>query len=140
MKKVMFYFSGLSIISAFISLCVVIFWLVYPYKVLEIKDPVFPVVNKTVKQNGELKFVSNYCKYLDITCKTSRFFLNEIIYYIPQTTSHIKIGCQKITISVHVPDTLPPSIYYLQNIYEYQVNPIRTITVIKNTEKFRVIK
>ena len=132
--------SFIILFTAFILVCLVFYWLVYPYKVIEIKDPIFPVMNKVVKQGTILIFTSNNCKYMNIIAKTSRIFVDDLMHYVPQTTSNVRKGCGKINISVIVPETLPSGKYHLQNIYEYKVNPIRTITIIKDTEEFLVVE
>jgi hypothetical protein len=142
MNKLKIYYTA-STILLFLSLAVLsvfIFWAVYPYKVLEIKGEVFPVVNKTIKQGGTLYFVSDNCKYMDISSTTSRAFVNSIIYYIPSTTTNVRMGCGKVTISVPVSKEMPPGKYHLQNIFQYKVNPIRVITVEHNTEMFTIVE
>lgn len=49
-------------------------------------------------------------------------------------------GCHKVNIQVHVPPELPPGKYYLVILYQYKVNPVRTITVKRVTETFKVIE
>jgi hypothetical protein len=133
--------SVLLCISIFM-LGVFAFWAFYPYKTLELKDDVFPILNKdkTIKQGGTLQFVSDNCKYVDLPATTSRAFVNSIIYYVPTTTTNIRKGCGKVTINVSVSRELPPGKYYLHNIFQYKVNPVRIMTVEHNTEPFFVIE
>ena len=116
----------------------VLFWLFYPYKILVFNTPVFSVVTKTVKQGGTLKYISNYCKYVDMTARVNRVFVNDILYSTPEMTSSRETGCHIITIAVSIPRELPVGTYHLENLYEYQVNPIRKIIIEEHTENFTV--
>jgi hypothetical protein len=129
-----------TIIVAWFLMLLVGFWLLYPYKPLVIKDPLFPIVNKIVKQGKNIQFISDNCKNTNLTSKTSRAFVDDIIYYVHPITTNVRKGCGKVIITVPVPDTLPPGKYYLQNIFEYKVNPIRVVSVTHNTENFLVVE
>lgn len=140
MTKLPYYLSIIILVSAIGLMAVLAFWLLYPYQPLVLKDPVFPLVNKVVKQGTDLQFISDNCKNVDLTAHTSRAFVDDIVYYVLPITTSVRKGCGKVTITVPVPSNLPPGKYTLQNIFEYKVNPIRIVTVTHNTEEFEVIK
>ncbi len=140
MKTIFNYLSFAILIGAFIFLLVFGYWAFYPYKVLEFKDPKFPIVSKTVKSGESINFVTNYCKLLDFSSTTTRAFVDSVIYYTLPITSNIKLGCNSTVVNVPVPLALSPGKYYIQNVYEYKVNPIRTIVTTHFTEEFEVIK
>jgi hypothetical protein len=134
--------SFITLTMAFLLISVAIYWLVYPYRVLEIKGSVFPILNenKTIKRGHVLYFESDNCKFMNITATTSRTFVDTLNYYIPMTITNVRKGCGKVTISVPVSELLPPGKYYLHNIFQYKVNPLRTITVEHDTEYFTIIE
>jgi hypothetical protein len=141
MTKVLNFIAFSSIIVAFILLILFGFWEFYPYKVITFSDEYFPVVNKVVPQGGQLQFISNNCKYMDLPAKTSRSLIDDIIYFLPtEVTIMPKTGCNSIVITIDIASTIPPGEYRLQNIYEYQVNPIRQISIIKKTDIFVIVK
>jgi hypothetical protein len=123
---------GLVLLSAY--------WLFYPYKLLEFKDAIYPVINKEVKRGEILYIKTDVCKFTDKVSQTSRSFVDGIVFNIAQTTTSRSAGCVNDNVSIYVPENLPAGEYYLKNIYQYKVNPIRTITYIHNTEKFKVTK
>lgn len=129
-----------ALLMSFILIGLMGFWLIYPYKILSFEDAVYPVINKEVRAGDTLRFVSNYCKSNNLSSETSRAFVDDVISYVPITTSNVPTGCNKITISVPIPPSLPPGKYYLQNFYKYRANPIRTIVEEHNTEGFEIVK
>lgn len=137
-QKIMIIISSLSIFSALVSMILVFFWMLYPYKTLEFQDEVFPVVKKVVNRGEMVYYTSNYCKFFNFPALVTRSFINEIIYVTPSTITNRPSGCHTIKIGVVVPKELPPSNYKLEMTYQIEVNPIRVITIKEDTEMFTV--
>jgi len=140
MKKLLHWSTWLGIITSWCIIVVVVFWEIFPYNIIMFTAPTFPVMNKTVKQGEMVKFVSNYCKFTDISADVSRIFKNEILFYTPPTVGNIKKGCSNVTVAVTVPSELPSGSYVIENVYQYRVNPIRTVIVRHDTDEFRVVE
>lgn len=115
------------------------FWWVFPYKTLEIKQPYY-VVNKTVHQGEVLQYGIEYCKYTDVQSVVRRQFVDGIIYATPEITANLKKGCGKAINTITIPHNLPVGDYYLDITIDYQMNPIRNIIHNAKTEMFSVIK
>jgi hypothetical protein len=111
-----------------------------PYKVLEFKDARFPVITKQVERGDSLIFVSNYCKYVDEPATVSRSFINDFTYATVPIITHAKAGCRSMRVVVYVPPELPLGTYYLHNKFVYKVNPLRTITIVHDSEEFEVVE
>lgn len=140
MSKTFYFFSYLVILSAIVVMSVVGFWLFYPYKTTEFRDKIIKVENDTVKAGEEISYSVSYCKYTDVTPEISKTFVDGIIYVAPGAVSTTKKGCGVNKIHVTVPKNLPPGVYHLELSYRYKVNPVRTIIINTQTEKFTVIK
>lgn len=140
MNRTFYILSWIVITSAIGLMLLVSYWYFFPYNIITFKTDKFIIVNKEVKQNEYLVYNSQYCKNLPLVSSTSRSFVNGIIYTTPSTMTDRETGCHKIKVQVHVPPELPPGVYYLVVIYQYKVNPVRTITVKRITEKFTVIE
>jgi hypothetical protein len=140
LRKIMILMSALSIFSAFFLVTLTLFWEFYPYKVLVFNTPLFILNKKTIKAGQNLTYTSNYCKYIDLPATVGRVFSNDLIFSTPAQSSNRPMGCHSITVAVIVPHELPPGKYRLENVYEFKVNPIRTIVVKENTEEFNVIE
>ena len=133
-------YAWATILIAFLLLMLLGVWQFYPYKTLVFKDKPFPVINKVVRRGGFLQYTSNYCKYIDMSATLSRIFVNGLVYSTPMTQTNRKLGCHKVTVGVGIPHELPVGFYRLDNTYEYQVNPIRTIIIKGSTEVFEVVE
>ena len=140
MNKLFICLSWLTIFSAIIGIAVVTYWLIYPYQLLTFNDAVFPVVNKTVKSGGTLRYVSDYCKYTDASATVTRSFVNEIIFVTPTTITNRPTGCAVITVEIALPKELPIGTYHLSNTYTYEINPLRTVVIKEDTEEFKVVE
>lgn len=124
----------------FAILLYVMYLILYPFKTVEFKDNRFPVLTKQVKQGKEMIFVSSYCKYVDLPATVSRAFINDFAYATETTITYAKKGCNTMKVVVYVPKELPLGKYYLHNKFVYQVNPLRTITLVHDSEEFEVVK
>lgn len=114
------------------------FWAFYPYNPVEFKSNVYPVMNEnhTVKHGEILKYEIDYCKYTDQLPVLSKKYIDGIVFETPLGRGIIIKGCHKQIIDNVVPDTLVPGEYYMQIVIDYEVNPIRHIIYVNNTEKF----
>lgn len=126
--------------SAFSLLLLIVFWLNYPYQIIKFNDSLYPVITKTVKAGGVLKYSSNYCKYSNLAPMTTRSFVDGLVYSTKAETTNREIGCHTITVGVKVPLELPGGVYHLENTFVYQVNPVRIETVSHSSEDFTVIE
>lgn len=139
MNRFTYLISWIAILSAFALIGVVTAWEVYPYRLLEIKNPT-PVVNKVVKAGELLTYKVDYCKFTDLSAQVTKSFVNDIIYTMPtQLGTHGK-GCGVEYISVITPKELPQGDYFLKIKFVYQVNPMREMKVEVKTEQFTIIQ
>lgn len=140
LRRFLIIVGWMAIIMGIGLILLFLYWFSYPFVPVIFKDPKFPIINKTIKQGGLLRFTSNYCKYMDIPAVLSREFVNDLIFITPETTTNRAVGCHSISISIVIPKELPVGIYHLHNIYKFEVNPIRTIVLMHDSENFTVIE
>lgn len=138
MNKLLNTISYLTLITAFVMLCIFFFWSFYPYRTIEWKTDKFPVKTKVIKRGDSLIFVSDYCKYVELSAVVSRSFVNDFSYTTTPVTTYAKKGCNKMKVVVTIPKELPAGRYYIHNKFSYKVNPIRTITLVHDSEEFIV--
>jgi hypothetical protein len=115
-----------------------IFWLVYPYKVIDFKSV---VVKSSYKQGDVFSMKIEYCKYMPLPTKMTRQFLNGVIYTLnDNVTANSPVGCKtNESRDIKIPSELPAGKYTYRQTMEYQVNPIRRIIVVFETDKFEVL-
>lgn len=136
MRNLFHWFAFVGYTLTFILLVVIIYWMLFPYKTLVFSDAQFPVQNKVIKQGGTLYYISNYCKYTDLSATLTRNFTDGVVFSTPNETTNRESGCHTITVAVAIPKELPAGNYFLHNRYVYQVNPIREIVIEHDTERF----
>lgn len=138
--KILNIFSYIVLFFAFLSVLLVCFWLFYPYKDFYFLTPKFTVANKVVHQGGVVTYTSHYCKNFEHVIAVSRTFENKLIFVTPAIINNRPKGCHTIQVEVPVPEELPVGVYHLSNVFRYDPNPIRTITIVQNTEDFEVVE
>jgi hypothetical protein len=141
MKKVFNILPWLILITFWLVVLVLLYWYLYPYKPITFNKTPFPVETKIVKVGGILTYDIDYCKYNTIVPTTTKTFVDQIIYDIPDTTAIAKkVGCSTIFVDIQVPSNLPAGQYHLGITYHYQVNPVRKIDISVETEMFQVVQ
>ena len=141
MKNINKFFNILSFITLALTsmfLILIFYWRFLPYKTIKFNNIPFPISTFEVERGGILQYQVDYCKYTDLGAEVSKTFINDIIYTTPAIITNRPIGCHVSTITTIIPKELPPSMYKLQIIYRYKVNPMRYIEVITETQKFIV--
>ena len=140
-KELQYIAVVISMSFVVIIFLIFMFWWVYPYKTVEVKSQPYIVEQSPVKQGENLIYVVDYCKYTKVVPIVHKQFIDGIIYSVPESNVNLPIGCQKIRVSVRVPENLPPDANYRLKVHTaFQVNPIRIITNEYETEEFSVIK
>lgn len=132
-------FIFLTNIFTMALLILIIYWSVFPRKILEFKKDNFKILTKQVKIGGVLKYQAHTCKYVNSPATVTRSFINGVIFSTPSFESNKKIGCCNDVISVKVPPELEAGRYYIRNTYVYRLNPVRTVTFIHQSEMFEII-
>jgi hypothetical protein len=67
----------------------------------------------------------------------SKTFVDGIIYSVPEVVSiKNEIGCHTNIVQMYIPRGLPAGEFFVETNYRYKVNPIRTVDVVTQTERF----
>jgi hypothetical protein len=115
-------------------------WLLYPYDPVTVEKPI-RIMNplKQVKAGGILVYKITYNKKMDIQGTLTRKLVNSYKMDLMDSRVTAPVGKDCDMIPVNIPSFADPGIYYLWWSAEYQVNPLRKITVSVESEKFEVI-
>jgi hypothetical protein len=143
MKKIgQYLYKGIILTNLFtmVLLMIVIYWSVFPRKIIKFNTPEFRVITKQVKAGGFMQYESDVCKYVDKSATVIRTFVNGVIFNTVPFLSNRKVGCVKDVIVVPIPPELSPGMYYLKTDFIYNLNPVRTATFQQLTEQFEIIK
>ena len=135
-----------TMVSAFVLLITILFWLLWPYKIIEY-DPstdyniVFGLdQDGAVEQGGKIAYEFDYVNETDIIPQISKRFVDGIVFNAAEGSISLPVGSGHAVVETDIPETLPPGTYHLEIIRKFKVNPIRTIEVISQTEKFVVVE
>ena len=129
---------------ALITLTLLI-WAVYPYPIIEYTPEdeyniVYGVAEgNIVEQGGVIAYEFDYVKYTDVVPDVSKQFVDGLIFNTAEGGVALPKGAGHAVIECPIPKTLPPGTYRLEITRKFQMNPIRTITIVDSTEEFTVI-
>lgn len=99
------------------------------------------VGEKEVKAGSVIKIHLDYCKHRDIPAVVSTKFIDTIQYSVQDYISQRPVGCNKptATTGVLVPAQLPSGTYFLEQIFTYKINPLKTVTYKLTSDEFLII-
>lgn len=139
MNRLMKFIAWLTIFSAIGLMIICIYWVVYPYKTVEFTKTPFPVKEKTTQRGGYVFYEVDFCKYTERLPQVSKTFVDGVLYTIPEAVgAKNPTGCHVNLVQTYIPKALVPGDYVIQINYKYKVNPLRTIEIYTETEKFKV--
>jgi hypothetical protein len=136
-KILKYYAYGVGII-ALITISAVFYWTFYPYKIITFTGEKNKIITPIVYQGGEGSYKTTYCKYSNPKVTKERFFVDDMIYQTETASTKLPMGCHTSFVSFKVPLTLPAGTYHIKTIAHYQVNFLRKITIIRETDNFNV--
>jgi hypothetical protein len=140
LKQVFFIVGNLAIIVGIVLIGVYVYWQTYPYKVITISEDSIPISPTIVKPGDYVNLTIKYCKYLPLPATVSQTFEDDLIYTRPTFITNNPTGCKTSVTSTQIPLQLPNGTYTIKQIYSYQVNPVRVITVTSQTIPFKIAK
>ena len=140
MTKYQYHFSLGALIFIGLFVAVISYWLLWPYRVLEIKNNPVPVNKKTVMAGDDITYTLDFCRYTDKPAIVTRQFIDGVVYTTPSITVLDKVRCGQRNTLVTVPRTLSADTYHMNVIVQIEVNPIRTVTYSFQTQEFEVLE
>jgi len=140
MTRVLRFFLGGTLVSAFALTLTALYWAFWPYTPQT--HPPYPAhTSKPVYTAGErFSYLVEYCKLTDAHATVNRALVDGIRITFNPILSDLPLGCSTFnSMTLHIPEFTPPGKYYVDIITEFRVNPIRTVAVKYRTEEFEVI-
>lgn len=131
------YLTQVIFISALVLLSLFLYWSLYPYKTIEIKD--IRLIDKEIGSTELLGLEIDYCKYIDRKAVVERVFEDGLYFPGSPIESNEPKGCRTVVRYMDVPKCLLNGQYRLKLRWTYDVNPVRDISVEEYTDYFNVI-
>lgn len=131
--KILNILSALTLSITFFFMCYISYLLLWPFKIVEIKQPL-----KVISiSKEELVYEVDYCKYIDGPATVTRQLINHQIIFLPVVVTNLPKGCNKSERRLELP-RLAPDTYRLRISTTYEINKLRSETFIYETEPFIV--
>ncbi len=118
----------------------VMYLLFYPFKTIDVLNDPMPVLTPVVKSGESVTYMVDYCRFVGGPGRIYRTITGPSNVPIPPVDSVTKVGCRKTKVSVIVPKGIPVGKYTIHIVHEFQVNPLRKVTGVQDTQEFTVIE
>jgi hypothetical protein len=139
-EKLSIYFVYIVLTLASAALLLVAFWMFYPYKTITQEPKPFKLVGSNVTtQGGVISYEYSYCKYTDKQATVSKQFVDGLTFQSEDIATVLDKGCGHVHRQINIPETLPPGEYKMRIIAVYDMNPLRQIEIVNETEEFKVL-
>lgn len=130
-------FSYIVLVFTFAFLCLMGYWLIYPYKTIEVKS--IKVLTPVVVRGEDLRIEVHYIKYTNSPAEYNKDLINGDIVHIDTGKSNVPCGEHTVVIHQRIPMEADLGEARMKETLQYQINPIRTITKEFITEPFEIM-
>lgn len=131
--------TTVTLVSVLILICIVGFWVIFPYRILTETENVH-ILTPSVRPGGSVVIELHFCKNYPMTEITSRELVDGFVYMLPTVQTYEPLGCYNRRIFVPIPEVTPEGSYKIITRAEFHPNPFRTISYSWETDKFVVKK
>lgn len=122
-----------AVILTGVFLGILLYWSILPL------NPVIEITNIAAEQkNNNLHLEYDYCKNSDNKGFITRYFKDDILYYMANIYSNAEVGCGHAKQVIDIPENLPTDEYTFNFEITYKVSPIKEKTYRFQTNKFEV--
>jgi hypothetical protein len=135
--------SNILFYSTIIVYMVITYWLLWPYAPITIHNINILNENNIAYAGEKLKYETVYTKTKSYpVVKVTRQIIDGAVIVLPKSknASRLPIGDNKVLVEVLIPEFACAKDYRFHLTAEYQVNPIRTVTVFARSKPFTVKK
>ena len=144
-RKIFYAFSTVVLSVAVSFMCLVLFWSLYPYKVVEVTEPIVVLNDHRLIAAGEfIELELTVTKYSDVSPVRFEFLLCDggaITIFEPGPARNLPAGKYVLINNTRVlPSEIAPGTSCTYNFnYDYKVNPVRTISKAWKSDPFIVV-
>lgn len=134
-----YYVTLAAVFSGFMLLAIIVYWLIYPYKILEQRK--FYVSPYNATPGAQLEYQFFYEKFQDLPERSTLVYVcetNRIESPIKNTRSWIPMGVDVVKSRLPVPNKIEPELCHLEAEVSYRPNPIRDVLVTLKSDDFYI--
>jgi len=134
--KIIYRISYSVIILAILLIAWGVYSCCYPHKVMTINS--VEIITPEVARGEGVRYKLDYCKYKNIESTIKKYLADGIIVPYAITKSRASVGCREVIITEKIPKFVNPGEYTIQAFISYDINPLKTITIEYETNKFKI--
>lgn len=138
-RKALFIFSMTTLFLTLGLIGYVVFYVVYPFKTVDILERPVKILDKEVNAGEDIHYLLKYCRYRENHAHITRQFIDGVVYTTPSIETTNPEGCGEMVVAVPVPSTLMSDTYHMRVLVNIEINKLRVIQKVFETEDFRVI-
>ena len=139
-EEVSKYLFGIFLTIFIVYTGVFAYWLLWPFEPVRVNSITIENPGKIVKAGDILVYKICYEKLMPVSGKLSRKLINDTKIDLRDADITAPVGKDADFVQISVPPYAPPGKYHLWWSASYKVNPLRTVTVSKESEGFEVVK
>lgn len=115
-----------------------LFW---PIDILEPQKQPYKAVTKTVKQGENFRYIVDTCKKRDAVASIVRIIVVDgVEYRLTPEQGTVRKGCNKVEVTVPIPDTIPVGKASMIIYITYPLNPFRNLYYNLEVEEFYITR
>jgi hypothetical protein len=136
-NKIMTYLSAITISGALLLMLLSLYWMVYPYKTVQMED--FKTDQQQYHPGDTISYSFEYTKWSNLPAIVSRQLVDTVSYNIDSFIPGLPVGGPRSAAnSVIIPTYVKPGIYTLHTRYSIRMNPLRVIVRESVSNEFMV--
>lgn len=128
-----------TLITAFVLILLVGYWVLWPYKILTDYSSNVSVSTNTLRPGDPVIIKIHACKHYDLPELISRELVDGFVYTLPSVQMFYPVGCHEMNIWVPIPFNTPPGVYRISMTSEFKPNPLRSVYYPWHTNQFEVL-
>lgn len=125
------------IMAGFLLVGVVSWWLLFPREVVHVSA--IRLLTPTLKAGGTLMYETDYCKSVAVPARVTKTLRDSFIMPLPVSGSNVPPGCGTSLNVVAIPRFCNVGTYWLDVLWQYDVNPLRTVDYGFSVGPFEVV-
>lgn len=137
-----FYIAAALLLVSLSIIALILFWTLYPFRVLEIRNSPVPVVEERVEAGKLVYALHNYCKFSDAEGLLERRIVSDSTSLaLPGIPERTKAECRnEVLVPAVVPPQARPGTYRIHHKVTYKVNPLKSLVYEWDSQPFRVVE
>lgn len=125
--------------SVIVFICMVFFYLFYPFEPVKLLTDPIPVVEHRIKAGQTVSLLIHFDKKLDIVPQIKYYLVDGFVLELSQSSVSRGVGENTVVREILIPESSTKGIRKIRIQLEYKINILRTVYYSWDSEEFEVI-